>query len=67
MPEDDRSGSFGDEAINTIVRETENHRENVVVIFAGYPDETEGFLQKNPGLAPESPIMYRLSITIRRR
>lgn len=47
---DDRSGSFGDEAINTIVQEMENHREDVVVIFSGYPDKMEGFLQKNPGL-----------------
>ena len=47
---DDHSGSFGDEAINTIVQEMENHREDVVVIFAGYPDEMEKFLQKNPGL-----------------
>ena len=47
---DDRSGSFGDEAINTIVQEMENHRNDVVVIFAGYPDKMEQFLQKNPGL-----------------
>ena len=47
---DDRNGSFGDEAINTIVQEMENHREDVLVIFAGYPDKMEGFLQKNPGL-----------------
>ena len=47
---DDRDGSFGDEAINTIVQEMENHRADVVVIFAGYPDKMEGFLQKNPGL-----------------
>ena len=47
---DDRSGSYGDEAINTIVQEMENHREDVVVIFAGYPDLMETFLKKNPGL-----------------
>ena len=47
---DGRDGSFGDEAINTIVQEMENHRSDVVVIFAGYPDEMERFLQKNPGL-----------------
>ena len=47
---DDRDGSFGDEAINTIVQEMENHRSDVVVIFAGYPDKMEGFLRKNPGL-----------------
>ncbi len=47
---DGNDGSYGDEAINTIVQEMENHRKDVVVIFAGYPDEMEKFLQKNPGL-----------------
>ena len=47
---DDRGGSYGDEAINTIVQEMENHRDDVVVIFAGYPKEMENFLRKNPGL-----------------
>ena len=47
---DDRGGSFGDEAINTIVQEMESHREDLVVIFAGYPDEMERFLNRNPGL-----------------
>lgn len=47
---DDRDGLYGDEAINTIVQEMENHREDLVVILAGYPDKMEQFLQKNPGL-----------------
>lgn len=47
---EDHSGSYGDEAINTIVQEMENHREDVVVIFAGYPDKMEQFMQRNPGL-----------------
>ena len=47
---DDRCGAYGDEAINTIVQEMENHRADVVVIFAGYPDKMEGFIEKNPGL-----------------
>ena len=47
---DDRNGSYGDEAINTIVQEMENHRADTVVIFAGYPDKMAGFLAKNPGL-----------------
>lgn len=47
---DDRDGLFGDEAINTIVQEMENNRDDTVVIFAGYPDKMEGFLNKNPGL-----------------
>ena len=47
---DDRSGMYGDEAINTIVQEMENNREDTIVIFAGYPDKMEGFLDRNPGL-----------------
>lgn len=47
---DDRRGSFGDEAVSTIVQEMENAREDTVVIFAGYSDKMEGFLQLNPGL-----------------
>lgn len=46
----DGSESYGDEAINTIVQEMENHRDDVVVIFAGYPDKMETFIRKNPGL-----------------
>ena len=47
---DDKDGLFGDEAINTIVQEMENQRDDTVVIFAGYPDKMEQFLKKNPGL-----------------
>ena len=48
---DDRDGSFGDEAINTIVQEMENNRADTIVIFAGYPNEMQSFLDKNPGLS----------------
>lgn len=47
---DDRDGLYGDEAINTIVQEMENHREDTIVVFAGYPDKMEEFMKKNPGL-----------------
>ncbi len=47
---DDKAGLYGDEAINTIVQEMENNRDNMVVIFAGYPDKMEQFLNRNPGL-----------------
>ena len=46
----DDSNSFGDEAINTIVQEMENHRDDVIVIFAGYPEKMKAFLDKNEGL-----------------
>ena len=46
----EKDGYYGDEAINTIVQEMENNRENMIVILAGYPNEMEKFLCKNPGL-----------------
>ena len=46
----DEKNLFGAEAINTIVQEMENRREDLVVIFAGYPNEMEKFLAQNPGL-----------------
>lgn len=48
---DDRKNSYGDEAINTIVQEMENNRENVAVIFAGYPEPMKEFLDRNPGMS----------------
>lgn len=47
---DGSRGSYGDEAINTIVQEMENHRDDVIVILAGYQEEMERFLETNPGL-----------------
>ena len=46
----DDTASFADEAINTIVQEMENHRDDVIVIFAGYPDKMKTFVEKNEGL-----------------
>lgn len=47
---DDRKGSYGSEAINTIVQEMENRREDTLVILAGYPDEMKQLLEWNPGM-----------------
>nr|MCR4589026.1 AAA family ATPase [Lachnospiraceae bacterium] len=47
---DGYKNSYGDEAINTIVQEMENHREDVIVIFAGYSKPMEQFLERNPGM-----------------
>lgn len=46
----DDSNSYGTEAINTIVQEMENHRDDVLVIFAGYPDKMQDFINSNEGL-----------------
>ena len=48
---DGYENGFGDEAITTIVQEMENHRDNVIVIFAGYPTQMKQFLNRNPGLS----------------
>ena len=56
---ENQEGEFGDEAINTIVQEMENNRENTIVIFAGYPDKMEEFFARNPGLRSRVPFRVR--------
>ena len=55
----DDSRSFGAEAINTIVQQMENYRDEVMVIFAGYTEKMRNFLAQNEGL--NSRISFHLN------
>ena len=49
-------GNFGEESLAVIVKMMEDHKDDLTIIFAGYPEEMESFMTANPGL--QSRIGY---------
>ena len=47
---------FGKEAIDALVKGMEDHRDNLILILAGYREEMEWFVESNPGLRSRFPI-----------
>ena len=46
----DSGAGFGDEAISTLVKAMEDHRENLAIIVAGYKEPMKQFIESNQGL-----------------
>ena len=55
---DKQGNSYNSEAIATLIQAMENHRDDLVVIFAGYTKEMQAFLDSNSGIV--SRIGYTL-------
>lgn len=49
---------FGKESIDEILKFMEDHRGDIVIIFAGYTDEMNEFLKLNPGLKSRIPTVF---------
>lgn len=48
---------YAKEAIDTLIAQMENHRDDMVVIMAGYPKEMNDLMRLNPGLSGRMPYV----------
>ncbi len=52
------SQDYGKEAVSTLLKEMEDHRDDLIVIVAGYTDLMDDFISMNPGL--ESRFRFKI-------
>merc|ERR1719271_1260436 len=55
------SDSAGQECVNTLVKEAEDHAKDLVIIIAGYNKEMQSFLSSNSGLASRFPNVFNFA------
>ena len=54
----ERNNEFAQEAVDTIITFMEDNRASTVIIFAGYPNQMQDFLNMNPGLKSRIPNRF---------
>lgn len=52
------SVNWGQEAVDTILKFMEDHRDDLMIIFAGYTKEMKDFINMNPGLESRAPNVF---------
>lgn len=51
------SQGFGQEAVDTLVKDMDDNRDRLIVVLAGYCDEMDAFIASNPGLRSRFPTV----------
>ncbi|KAH8061926.1 ATP binding protein [Aureococcus anophagefferens] len=56
----DPKDTFGREALDALIKQIEDHRDDLVVVLAGYSGEMKELLQHNPGVKSRFPTMAKI-------